>query len=789
MPGQLEKNKFCFESKAKTLETIAKLLHSAIVFPQFNFTVEDWQKRNSQIIGEITANNWLTKKLVVRSSALFEDGISSSAAGHFDSVLNVDGLDNLRQAIEQVIKSFHDDNPDNQIFIQEMLENVKISGVVFTRDPNNNSPYIIINYDDKSGKTDTVTSGSTNDLKTFYCHRLYKKQFGDFRDKIFSLIFELENITNLDSLDIEFAIDHNGNLYLFQVRPLITNHNYKGTELNHYEVLQSINVRLQSWMKQHPYLCGKNTIYGVMPDWNPAEIIGIRPNPLSISLYREVITNSIWAYQRDNYGYRNLRSFPLLVEFEGMPYIDIRVSFNSFVPASLDQKIADKLVNYYLEKLADNPALHDKVEFEIVLSCFTFDFNNKAKALVDFGFSGSEIEEIKKSLLDLTNNIISNENDSRENSLWKNDLAKIEILKNHHQKIINSDLDNYSKMYWLIEDCKRYGTLPFAGLARAGFIAVEILKSLVKQNLMGSEEYDNFLSSLNTISSEIGRDFINLSKDKFLEKYGHLRPGTYDILSKRYDEDSDNYFNWNFGTSNNFKEKFSTKNFKLTADQLKNIQTAINNNGLKIDVVSLFDFIKGAIEAREYSKFIFTKNLSDFLKIYESVCIDLGISKEDAAYTHAQSILSLNSITSNPKNIISSSIDRRKKRFETTKYINLPPLIISPDDIFNFHEFESYPNYVTQKKVSGEVKILNRNDRDITDKIVMIQSADPGYDWIFSHQIKGLITKYGGVNSHMAIRAGELGIPSIIGAGKYYDIWEKSKQLEIDCLNKKVISI
>ena len=33
---------------------------------------------------------------------------------------------------------------------------------------------------------------------------------------------------------------------------------------------------------------GRRTVYGVMPDWNPAEIIGIRPKPLSLSLYRIV---------------------------------------------------------------------------------------------------------------------------------------------------------------------------------------------------------------------------------------------------------------------------------------------------------------------------------------------------------------------------------------------------------------------------------------------------------------------------------------------------------------------
>lgn len=84
-----------------------------------------------------------------------------------------------------------------------------------------------------------------------------------------------------------------------------------------------------------------------MTDWNPAEMMGVYPKPLALSLYREIITGSVWAYQRDNYGYRNLRSFPLMIEFGGIPYIDVRVSFNSFVPAELEEELSDKLVNYY----------------------------------------------------------------------------------------------------------------------------------------------------------------------------------------------------------------------------------------------------------------------------------------------------------------------------------------------------------------------------------------------------------------------------------------------------------
>ena len=98
------------------------------------------------------------------------------------------------------------------------------------------------------------------------------------------------------------------------------------------QVLGQIEEKVNSLSKPHPYLLGKRSVFGVMPDWNPAEIIGIRPKPLALSLYKELITDSIWAYQRDNYGYRNLRSFPLLVSFSGVPFIDVRVSFNSFIP-------------------------------------------------------------------------------------------------------------------------------------------------------------------------------------------------------------------------------------------------------------------------------------------------------------------------------------------------------------------------------------------------------------------------------------------------------------------------
>ena len=35
-------------------------------------------------------------------------------------------------------------------------------------------------------------------------------------------------------------------------------------------------------------------IFGLMPDWNPVEMIGYQPNALSYSLYETLITNDAW---------------------------------------------------------------------------------------------------------------------------------------------------------------------------------------------------------------------------------------------------------------------------------------------------------------------------------------------------------------------------------------------------------------------------------------------------------------------------------------------------------------
>ena len=97
-------------------------------------------------------------------------------------------------------------------------------------------------------------------------------------------------------------------------------------------------------------------------------------------------------------------------------------------------------------------------------------------------------------------------------------------------------------------------------------------------------------------------------------------------------------------------------------------------------------------------------------------------------------------------------------------------------------------NYISNKQIISKVlKYDHNNIKKSYNGIVCIENADPGYDFLFNKGIKGLITKYGGLNSHMAIRCSELNLPALIGVGeKNFNNMLNHKFINIDCVKKKI---
>jgi phosphohistidine swiveling domain-containing protein len=761
-------------TKAEALKFISDKKTSFTVLPLLYFSLREWKKDRVAIESQLTEFLQLHKKLIVRSSSLSEDNEKTSNAGGFDSFLNVTQSKDLYKAVENVFLSFSKSSHDlDQVLVQPMVSNVVMSGVVFTRELDTLAPYFIINYDDMTSDTTTVTSGTTNSLKTKVIFKEYETKDPKFKP-IINACKELEEIFDIDHLDIEFAMLENSEVVIFQCRPIVLRGRtcFSSKNLHHY--LEKVSKKIEKNLAPHPYLGGSKSLLSVMTDWNPAEMIGTRPRTLALSLYKYLITDRTWAYQRDNYGYKNLRSFPLIRSYIGIPYVDIRLSFNSFIPKALSHEVSSKISEFYLEKLSRFKQDHDKVEFNIVHSCYTSVIRSKIDNDFNDVLNASEKDDFITALYEVSLNIL------KDDGLFVKDVSKLKQLQVRQETIYNSSLPLLDKIYWLVEDCARYGTLPFAGLARSAFISIQLLQSFVEQGQISEKDYENYMLSLNTVSKQMGHDLKRMSRNEMLDKYGHLRPGTYDIMSSSYKEDPDFYL-------------FSKQIESNTEEIFTNIQEKIISPFEEVDVERLMKFICDSIEYREKGKFIFTKSVSMVLELITELGQKNGFSKEDMSHVDINTLLGLYSSLSHQdlSEVLEEEINKNNKFFNITRQVILPDVISSKKDVWEFDVVEAVPNYITLKRCESEV-VLEKDlkNSDLANKIIFIEKADPGYDWLFTKNIGALITKYGGANSHMAIRASELSIPAVIGAGEsLFKKWSESAKLIIDCEKKIVIKI
>jgi len=781
---------FTFNTKAQTLVYLQNRLDSSTIPSVCVLSVGKWVEDRSGCLNLI--NEHFKNSIVVRSSTSFEDNQVSSGAGEFDSILNVDPKDQaaVTEAIERVIRAYSkritsDYLLGQEILIQDMIADVSMSGVVFTREVKTGSPYYVINYDDVTGRTDTVTAGEGEySNRTLY---VYKHSISSLRSKRFqnllAAIVELETKLKRTDLDIEFASDTHDLIYILQVRPIIGCNAFPDSfDVRLREKLDCLSADLEKRFRRTPGVFGATTVFGQMPDWNPAELLGRVPRPLAISLYELLITDKVWSKARTIMGYSAPRSQNLMSIFTGQPFIDVRLSFNSFLPRGLPKSICETLIDHWVSELIKKPEKHDKVEFDIAVTAFAFDIDSRVDELIGQALSPDEKVIFKKYLRRLTKKLIDGYG---EGSIGEA-LGKIQILKSNNgvRNITNLTLENLNTF---VSEVIEYGTLPFAILARHAFIASTILASLTREKLGTATEIQNFQSSVITVASELVADMSKVSEGSlnsadFFETYGHLRPGTYDILSLRYDQ-LDNFFSQ--------KKKLSAAHFgrepicAFSDRSLKKIDLALENIGWgDLNSGSLLNYCAEAIRAREYSKFVFTKSVSDMLELIANQGALIGLSRESLSFLRIDEIVLNDRELSSKKNELINRYRDRSMEHELNGAIRLPMILHDAEGAYVIPFQVSQPNFVTNKSARAELVFLanDSQEKDISGKIVLIENADPGFDWIFAHGISGLITKYGGVNSHMAIRCSEFNIPAAIGCGEQrYEVLRQLEELEIDC--------
>ena len=776
---------FILGTKAETLDRLSGMVKQSKVLEQVAFTVADWQAAPQQIITTIQST-FTNQRLVVRSSAKSEDAFTHSNAGAYTSVLNVNPDTELEAAIVEVVNSYADCQPDDQVLVQPMVLDVRLSGVAFTRTLEQGAPFYIINYDE-TGDTESITSGCSKQHKSLYLRK--DAQLEAIPEAhlvpLVKAIQEVEQTLNYDALDIEFALDHQGQVYLLQVRPIAAADNLDA-DLASQQVLELQAKACDYWQQLQtpaPQIKGQKALFGVMPDWNPAEIIGTNPGQLAVSLYQHLILNDIWAQQRAEYGYKDVRPQPLLRTFAGKPYIDIRASFNSFIPKDLPEELTEKLLNFYLTWLENHPYLHDKVEFDVLPTCVGPRFDRwETRLTKQAGITAAEVDLLKQGLLALTQKALLRP---------QADLSQLDELETRHQQIVNNpNLAKPEKIRLLLENCKTYGTLPFAHLARSGFVAVTLLKEGVEADWLSLDARDGFMESVQTVSHELGEDaWLTAQGEKswesFVADYGHLRPGTYDITSPAYWDNPEVFLKPL--VDNALQPKANSEKTSQWHQEKVSFFNKLRSLGLQANDTDFEQFLIEAIEGREKSKFIFTRTLSAALSLIAKEGANYKLSPDELANLSLEQLL--NAFNSNlPTKTLSKRLKETSQANQQERKIShacqLPPLLCKPADFSAFILTEEKPNYIGTARITASVVHLNgSNQQEVTVAgcIVLIPQADPGYDWLFGQNIAGLITMYGGANSHMAIRSAEFGLPAAIGIGEQlYKAYSRATRVELD---------
>ena len=344
MKSKKVKQSFEFSSKANTLEFFYKKIKKSKIEKLISFSVEEWSKKKNTILNKVKQN--FSGKIIVRSSARGEDSLDTSQAGKFQTIFNIKPTEKneIKNAVNQIINSYITKGRDdklNQVLIQKQTLNSKTSGVIFTKTPDNGSPYYVINYED-GDSTDSVTKGIIGNTIKIH-NKTPRNKIPSKWKKLIIAIKEIEDVSNNDKLDIEFAITEN-NIIIFQVRPLTalkkdTNSFIEKHVKNEIKKNQKKFLKIQSQKST----INKKIIFSNMTDWNPAEIIGSNPTKLDYSLYDYLVMKNSWSEGRALLGYNNNKNSSLMEEFSGRPYVNVKTSFYSLLPYTINTKIQKRV--------------------------------------------------------------------------------------------------------------------------------------------------------------------------------------------------------------------------------------------------------------------------------------------------------------------------------------------------------------------------------------------------------------------------------------------------------------
>lgn len=705
-----------------------------------------WQQDTAACLQDI-GTEFETPGFAVRSDAKQEDQLAASCAGQFSSLLDIPRAA-LTEAIEQVLATLPG-TADDAVLIQPMVSGSTWVGVASTHRVKDGAPWYCVEIAE-AGPT-AVTNGRASGRLVALARQSVRPTELDALDlpapltTVLATLLEVEGLVPGTPLEIEFAVQASDRaapiLTLLQVRPLATAARWLGpaAPLN---LPQLAGLRCVDRCSD---VVGDRTLLSLMSDWNPAELLGTHPRPLAASLFDTLIGHGVWWSARARLGYKTApdRPLPLLQSIDGRPYVDVRRSANSMLPRGLAVPVQRRIVNAWLDRLEQSPELHDKVEFSVFRTTRDFTATQALKQQWS-ALLGVEAQQTWEAQLgQLTRNLLQASGDRR-----------------HRSRLLELQASDPRKLGWrtLLRQC-RGGTEEFAVLARIAFVAEAQLRSAVERGALSVARVRQLRQAIASVSHLIAPAAVGAELHEPVA--WHLRPGTFDITQALRSAR---------GASPHRLALSRADAFQLLPDENQSLRLLLVEAGFGQHPAEWLNFVIHACRAREWAKFVFTRHLSAALEAIGGEFETLGLDRHTASWLTLSDIVAGSALPAASRAACwRQRAARAEERHRLQRLCMLSPILGSERDSWIADSLGLIPTFIGEETVSGPLVVLDR-DADPSVKLhgatVVLRHADPGYDWLFGHGIRGLITAWGGAHSHMAIRCAEFGLSAAIGCGE-----------------------
>jgi len=698
--------------------------------------------------------NTAFEQVAVRSSALNEDGEFASLAGAFKTILNVP-----REAAP-ILAAIHDVQSHGQaklqevfnllspamgVVVQKMIDEPDYAGVCLSQGFGaDDGAYMLLNF--KQGLGDGLVSGATagKQLRVLRSDAYRPEVVArfPFLPELVQVIDKVQPRYDGKPVDIEFAYK-DGELHTLQARHFLAKNEVKS------EQRQSMLVAANE-AQQHVEAAVGGDVLADMSDINPRELLGGNAKPLNISIFRHMFADRSVEAARAEMGYAPLH-IGLLREVEGKPYISLRASAYSMRPQGISESTYDKLVGIYQNDVAQNPDLQDKVEFKVYLT--------NARQVPEFmhkhggQFTGAEQHEITSALEAFDNKL-----GERINSYCTSYEA---TMQGYQAK--TAQLPGASLAQTL--DILQEGTTLFVKTARLAFY-----KKAYYDNVYGAEATAAALVGLDTPSERLRHDLLSYAKGdvsvgELSREYGHLRPGQMDVFAPAYRTDiarNLNLASYSHMSADEIAAQAPAKpRLPLHEDEAELRLLFAARENVKHEFMRAYDHLSGLVLAQGKALGLKPEqlgqlSLGDLVAYEQDPSLKASLVAKATVPQNAQRLL-LPSVLTPQTDLRCLEVDTKKGTFFTQKQVEAMPLVVTDDNL----------QQLTAAQVQG--------------KILIMDHADPGYDFLLLYKPAGLITRIGGPASHIAIRVNEIGLPACIGSGINPEGIDCSKTYMLDC--------